>query len=354
MSSNPIICYLADSGSHHTQRWAQAFARRNYTVVILSLRDIPVEGVQVVALRPPPPLRKVGYLTTLLRIRKALNQLRPAIIHAHYASSYGLLAAIADRHPLIISCWGTDIFEFPRRSILHRAILKRTLSRADVILATGEALAAEAGKYTEKKITITPFGVDIEMFKPSVVRAPRPPTVGIVKPLRDRYYGFTNTEAFHLVVSRQPDARLVIVGDGPDRSMIESRISQLGLNRSITILPEVPHVDIPAIVRGFDVMVLPSNAESFGVVALEAASCEVPVVASNIGGLPEVVSDGKTGFLVAPGNVPQLADRLLQLLTTPELRQEFGRQGRALVREKYDWQKCVDRVEDVYMDLSRY
>lgn len=352
MISKPVICYLADSGSHHTKRWAQAIAGRNYDVVIISLRDAPVDGVKVVVLRPPPLLGKMGYLTTVPEIRRALNRLRPALVHAHYASSYGFLASIAGRHPLIVSCWGTDIFEFPRRSILHKAIVRSALQRADRVLATGKALAAETGKYTDKEVMVTPFGVDTKTFEPSCEQRPHAPTIGIVKPLNDRYYGFsTLIESFRLVVAKCPDACLAIVGDGPDRPMIESRIAELGLTQAVTIRAEVPHAEVPDVIRGFDVMALPSNAESFGVVALEAASCGVPVVASNVGGLSEVVHDGKTGYLVPPGNAQRLANRLLELLTTPDLRRTLGRQGRALVLEKYQWHDCVDRVDAIYRGL---
>lgn len=352
MTSKAVICYLADARSEHTRRWALAFASRDYGVVILSFRDALIDGAQVVNLRSSTRLGTVGYLATLPRIFSALNEIRPAIIHAHYASSYGLLASLAHRHPLVVSCWGSDIFEFPHRSALHHATLSWTLSGADTILATGQALAAETNKYTNKKVTITPFGVDTEIFKPSIERGPRSPTIGIIKPLIDRYYGFTTlVDAFRLIVSRRPDARLVIVGDGPDRSIIESRIAQLNLSESVEILPQVPHRDVPNIMSGFDVMVLPSNAESFGVVALEAAACEVPVVASNVGGLPEVVIEGRTGYLVPPRDPVELAERVIRLVESSDLRRTFGRQGRIMVLERYAWPTCVDRMESVYRDL---
>ena len=88
------------------------------------------------------------------------------ILHAHYASSYGLLGALANFHPFILSIWGADIFSFPKKSFLHRYIFNFNLRVADKILSTSQIMAKEIKKYTNKEIIVTPFGIDINTFKP--------------------------------------------------------------------------------------------------------------------------------------------------------------------------------------------
>jgi glycogen synthase len=148
----------------------------------------------------------------------------------------------------------------------------------------------------------------------------------------------------------QEPAALVVVGDGPDRD----RVHRLAVGSSaadrITLTGFVEHTAVPGILASLDVLVLPSAYEEMGSVLVEAMAAGVPVVASAVGGIPEVVRDGETGLLVPPGDVTTLAAVLDRLAADPDLRARLAAGARAR-SAAYGWPKLADRVADVYADL---
>jgi len=142
-------------------------------------------------------------------------------------------------------------------------------------------------------------------------------------------------------------AKLVYVGDGPDRAGIEARVKASPFAADVIFEGE-QHDPVP-LLSCADLFILPSTLESFGLAALEAMACEVPVIASRIGGLPELIDDGRTGFLCDPDDVDAMAERALRLVNDPELGRAIGRAAAASVAERF----CIDRVVPMYEALYR-
>jgi L-malate glycosyltransferase len=346
------ICYLADAQSVHTQRWAMALAARGHAVTVCSMRNAKIEGVTVRLLSTLTPFGKLGYIGVVPQLRRLIDRLKPSVLHAHYASSYGLMGALAGYHPYLLSVWGTDVFQFPLTSRAHAALLKFNLRSADRILSTSRVMAAETAKYVTVPIVVTPFGVDPSVFAPRPRSGDPRPTIGIVKPLQHRYGFRTLFRALCIVRHGHPEVRLIVVGDGQDKDSIVADARNIGLADCVTFVSALPHRELPDVLRQFDVMALPSYEESFGVVALEASASGLPVVASRIGGLPEVISDGRTGVLVPPGDHVALSTSLDRLLRDVALRKQLGREGRRWVLAHYHWADCVDRMEDIYRQTA--
>src|SRR5690606_13800803 len=128
-------------------------------------------------------------------------------------------------------------------------------------------------------------------------------------------------------IRRAVRARLVLVGDGPDRQAVERQTAEYGLSDVVDFVG-AQHDVVPWL-SAADLFLLPSAQESFGLAALEAMSCEVPVIASRVGGLTEVIQDGITGFVCDPDDVTGMADRSIQLLQDPDLRRKIGRAAAA-------------------------
>ncbi|HET8713750.1 MAG TPA: N-acetyl-alpha-D-glucosaminyl L-malate synthase BshA [Gemmatimonadales bacterium] len=149
-------------------------------------------------------------------------------------------------------------------------------------------------------------------------------------------------------VRAQLPATLVLVGDGPDRDAAEQQVDTLGLRKDVRFLGKVESVG--DVLRGADLFLLPSATESFGLAALEAMACGVPVVASAVGGIPEVVEDGKTGFLAPLGDVPTMSARALQILQDAAL---HGRMRRAAAAAALDFttDRVVPRYEELYREV---
>jgi L-malate glycosyltransferase len=149
-------------------------------------------------------------------------------------------------------------------------------------------------------------------------------------------------------VRKQLPATLVLVGDGPGRDAAEQQVDSLGLRKDARFLGKVESVG--DVLRGADLFLLPSATESFGLAALEAMACAVPVVASAVGGIPEVVEDGKTGFLAPPGDVAGMAERALRLLgdATEHERMKRNAVARAL---EFSTDRVVPRYEQLYQEV---
>ena len=135
------------------------------------------------------------------------------------------------------------------------------------------------------------------------------------------------------VLKKDVKTRLIMVGDGSERTNAEHRARCLGIYEHCSFVGKQPR--IVDYLSASDVLLLPSDQESFGLAALEAMACEVPVIASRVGGLPEVVTDGENGFLSPVGDVDKMASDAARLLTNDKLRQEFGRRARESAISRY-------------------
>ena len=346
------ICYLGDARSPHVQRWASYFAR-DHEVHVFSFRSGFMPNVEVHALERFRLLGKARYPLQTPAVRGLLERIDPDIVHAFHLTSYGFVAALADRHPLVTSVWGYDILQAPHRSPVHARITRYALRQADVITATGDALAEATRPYAPpgRPIHVVPYGIDLKQFAPpsrSQGSDGHGAVIGSVKALRpEKGFGFL-LQAMPSVLARHPDTRLLLVGDGSERPRLERQARDLGLEQQVEFAGDVAHGDVPAFVRRMDVFVQPSLTESFGVSALEASACAIPVIATDVEGGHDIVRDGETGLLVPPADSDALAEAILRLLDAPGLLRSMGEAGRRFVAERYSWQDNAARMAALY------
>jgi glycosyltransferase involved in cell wall biosynthesis len=362
------LLMLADAGSAHTISWVRSLAQRGHEIRVFTLRrpqpkayeglpgvSIAWQGVDDrVAGAPEGSVGKSRYLLALPRLRAEIRDWRPHLVHAHYASSYGLLATLAAARPRIVSVWGMDVFSFPGRSRLHRWLLRWILETADMVLSTSHVMRREVHAIVDRPVEVTPFGVDTERFRPRPpTSSPGPLRIGTVKTLEAKYGIEYLIRAFAIVVAQGglPDRlRLVIAGGGSLRSELEALARELGVEADTEFLGMRPYSEVHEIHRSLDVALYPSidSSESFGVAAVESQSCGVPVVVSDVGGLPEVVVDGLTGIVVPPRDPGALAAALRRLLLDPELRNRMGHAARDHAVRSFALGHCIDIMERCY------
>lgn len=355
------IAFLAAAKSIHTARWVNALAQKGYTVRLYTLPDHMDTQGKIDRRVETVPLKisgSAGYFFNAGRLKKGLMQFRPDLVNAHYASGYGTLARLCGVHPLLLSVWGSDVYSFPEQGPLQRRLVRKNLAAADAVASTGYAMADRVRRVLPDcpQIFITPFGVDCSRFSPAPVQHRDCFTVGAVKALEPLYGMEDLIRAFALLRKKLPEgkpARLEIYGEGSLRETLQRLIDSQGLRGCAFLRGAVPHAEVPSVLNRMDAVCLLSLEESFGVSAVEAMACGVPVVASDADGFRETVADGTTGFLV-PRHSPQAAaEKLLELAQHPELRESLGRAGRSRVLKLYNFRKNVESMERAYRETIR-
>lgn len=351
------IALLSAASSIHTVRWVCALAARGHAVALFSLARHAAKPGSIPS-NVPVYYLPGGYLRALPAFREKLTAFGPDVLNAHYATGYGTLARRSGFSPVLLSVWGSDVYDFPRKSPIHRCIVEKNLRAATAIASTSERMAMWVRTLCPHlpPLYITPFGVDTRQFSPAQGKhTDSKLVIGIVKALEPKYGVDVLLRAFALVLPQLSglDVCLEIYGGGSERQALEQLAKQLGIAPRVHFCGAVPHEQVPGILRGLDVFCAPSvsDSESFGVAAVEALACGVPVIAGAVDGFKEVLRDGETGFLVSPGNAEALAERLVQLARDPVLRQRMGSAGRADMQARFEWQFCVTRMERVFAKL---
>lgn len=349
------IVYLADAPYPHTSRWVRHFALAGHECHVISFRPAQIEGATVHFVDGVERLGKARYLLHARRVSRLIHDLRPDLLHALHLTSYGFLGSLSGFHPFLLSVWGTDVLEAPRLTPFHSWLTRHALARADAITATGLHLAVETTRYAPegKPVTVVPYGVDLQRFTPS----DRPPSTTIVlgttarlSPEKGLSYLI---DAFARLRERFGDRlRLRIAGEGPERGALERQIARLGLGDAVELSGWLDHTEVPPFLQGLDIFVLPSTWEGFGVSAIEASAVSLPIVATNIHGIPDAVLDGKTGLLVPPKDPAALAAALAELIDDPATRRALGAAGRDFVAANYAWQDNVAQMQHLYETLT--
>lgn len=353
------VVILGENGSVHIQKWIQAI--KDYSEISLHVisfdRGPKYEGVSYHYLKQFTN-SKLDYFINAPRVKKLIAKIQPNVVHAHYATSYGYLGANANFHPLIITGWGADIFDSPK-SFLMRRILVESFKKADAITVLSKITKKEIHKLTSKEVELIPFGVDIFKFKNINLPKGHIIRIGTVRTLSEKYGIEYLIRAFANVSQRHNNVRLEIVGDGPLREFLESLTKELKIDNLVTfhgyINQNTEFERYINIMSNFDIFAILSilDSETFGVAAVEASSCGLPVIATNVGGLPEVIDDNITGILVPPKDVSSTAEAIETLVTNDELRLKMGLLGRKKVESEYYWRDNVDKMIELYKRISK-
>ena len=170
------VLILSDPNSSHTIKWVSSLAKKDITICLFGLGALSVDSynnLQNVSLvtttfkvkSAEGSYSKLIYLASIFKLFYTIYRFKPDIVHAHYATSYGLIGSLVNAKKFIVSVWGNDILTFPKISFLHKGVVRFILYRADLVLATSQVLQTEVSYYSSKPAIVTPFGIDIEAFK---------------------------------------------------------------------------------------------------------------------------------------------------------------------------------------------
>ncbi len=307
----------------------------------------------------PIPMRSVMDLNGWFRLHRLLRRERPAILHTH-SSKDSWLAGLAGKRTGVPVLIRTRHVSIP----VHAHRLNPVYRIPDRIIVTASAtrdhLVRQYGLEPERVVTL-PTGVDLDRFGPHVSGRPfreefgldeRTPLVGIVAQLRGSKGHDTFIEAARLLSGENPDTRFLVVGDGLWRNIVREKVDREGMTDRVRLTGY--REDIPAVMAALDVLVMASiRTDGIPQAGLQAMATGLPLVGTDVGGIPEIVRDGETGLLVPPGDAPALADAVGRLIADKALRNRLGATGLERVRERYSLEGMLDALERLYEDRLR-
>jgi len=361
------IAFISAAKSIHIVRWANAMAKRNHDVTVISCANdvddnigLYEKSVRIVALKYGAPF---GYYLNASQLKKIVKREKFDVVNVHYASGYGTLGRRAKLKSALLNIWGSDVYEFPYQSSFKMNLIKKNLNYYDYAASTSKCMAKQAEKLVKRDYKITPFGVDTEKFKPVSGFKPKDKIIfGTVKTLSPKYGIADTVNAFIKLNKRLIDegkADLAdklyyeIYGKGELKDELQSLINENGMQDKIKLCGYVDNNLLPEIYNRFTVgnSNSISNSESFGVAAVEAMACGIPVQVSDADGFAEVVQDGVTGLIAPKGDIDAIADNMYKLLTDKALRDNMSQAAVNRVKQLYDWESNVDLMENIYTEI---
>jgi len=352
------ILYIIDNlrvGGAQTILFSQIkeFVKRGYEVTLACLgergRDTKVFedlGIEVCA------LEMRGFLDAprLFRLFSLIRREKPDIVqtYAFYSNTLGVLVAkLAAARCVVSSVEGIDLWMKWPHFLLNRLIFF-LVNRVIVRSSTLFNVAKNRMVCDSKKIELIYNGIRVDDFEVKHWRRTTKVvgTVASLTPIKGHRFLI---EAAKNIIEEYPDVRFVFVGDGSLGKDLKKQVASLGLEENFVFLGDVGEVG--DVLSGFSVFVLPSISEGHPVSILEAMASGLPVVASNVGGIPEIVEDGVSGFLVPPKNPEKLASAINRLLGDRRLSKKIGLRGREIVEEKFTLEGTIQETEEVYRSL---
>lgn len=367
-----MICYPTYGGSGvMATELGKALAHKGYEVHFIST-SLPVRldtiGSNIffheVNVLNYPLFEYTPYESALIsKIVDVVRYEKLDILHVHYAIPHAFAAVIAKQIlasqdiniPVVTTLHGTDI-TLVGRDATYEPTVTFSINQSDAVTAVSQFLKDETFKYfkVKKDICVIPNFVDFERFnkKPKnhfkVAIAPNGEKIIVhtsnfreVKRLDDVLHVF---EGINKVIP----SKLLLMGDGPDRSRLELLTRKMDLVQDVRFLGKIEAVE--EVLSIADLFLLPSERESFGLAALEAMACQVPVISSDAEGIPEVNIDGVTGYISKIGNVKEMAANALKILSDPAIHQQFKLAAFERAKE-FDLKNIIVKYEDVYKKL---
>jgi len=341
-----IFC-IGAAISIHNKRWAEWFSGRGHEVNFLSDTPGEIENVRLymVNLR-----NKLLFMPNVLRIRKIARRIAPDVIVGHYVYGYGLFAALAGVHPLVVSAWGSDVLIRPKESLPKRIAVSYVLRKADLVHTVANHLARECiklGADPENTITL-PYTPNPEEFNLNIEPALKEKnTVISTRALEPTYDVETLIRAAPAVVEKIQDVKFIITGSGPQKDSLEKLAKSLHIN-NIKFVGGVKNM--PGMLASADVYVSTSLSDGTSISLLEAMACGAFPVVTNIEANRPWIKNGESGFLVPIKNPETLAQKIVEALENEKLRKSAKSKNWEVI-QKHPWQKNMEIFEEKMREL---
>lgn len=345
------LATLANASVVHTQRWVEHFRRRGHDVRLYSLEPAR-PGLDRIALPSPPLPGLLRYPLALPRLARELRAFAPDLVDAHYVPNYGVLAALAGRHPLSVAAWGSDLLLAARRDPWQRARARYALTRADLVLCDAEnlAAAARAAGAPADRVRALPWGVDRARFRQGAERER-----GLMLSTRmheDVYDLPTLIEGAASVLAAQPHARLVVAGDGSRRRALEAlAAARLPAGRYQFVGLLAPEALAGWLARA-ELYLSASRSDSTSQSLLEAMAAGALPVVSDVAGNREWLGEGEGGRYFTVGDAAGLARAAGAVFADASWAEAARARNAAVIAARGDWDVNLARIEALFSALA--
>lgn len=370
MTSKLKLCFLAN-GNIHTLRWIEDFVERGENVHLVTFDKIgPIANVKVHGLKY---YSKLAYPFRILDVRKAINEIRPDVLHALYVSHYGVYAALSSFHPLITTVLGSDILIAPERARIFRLSVQLALRKADLVHIgdkTARKTLIDLG-CDPKKIFIQELGVDVNKFSPKArsrtlqekLEISNCYSVLCASSWKADYSVDVLIKAIPLVLKRLPNVKFILLGGGDLENYLKALAKDLEVYENVLFIGKVPFEEMPVYLASVDIFVdtISDYAHVFGRVirrksgmgigqaTKEAMACGTPSILPDHSSVNYELFKGLTYRQL---DHVDLAEKIIQLLQDQELRRRLSEESRKAVLEICDQKKIAETWSIIYQKLS--
>lgn len=349
MADTPHLCLLGDANSPHTRRWALEMRARGWRVSLVTARPEPLDGVEQRVL--PPVRRQADWLLRAGAARRHVRELAPDIVHAHYVTSYGYLAAHSDRRPLVMTAWGSDLLVTPHTRPWMRWLTGWVLRRADLITGDSASLVEAARQYHPRApVHEIHWGVDRTRFAPAPWEHKDGVQIISLRAWEPNYHIDTLMKAFALLCQQLPGMplQLHLLGGGPLEPALRAQVQAMGLAHSVVFHGRLDDAGMAAVLARCKISVTVPASDATSVAMLESMACGLAVVASDLPANRQWIDPD---LLVPAGDARALAS-VLQRLATDELRmRQAGARNAERIAHDGDRQAQMNRVDRLYREL---
>ncbi len=353
-----------ETASYHI---AKEFANKRHEVAVITTRDssLPKKTVDNnfvvhrVRFSKNRILKYPGLILYSIKTLLILRKFKPNIIHAQaaYMGVPAIISKLIIKKPYVLWLQGSDIY-LP--GLFKSPTIKLVLRQANAVIALTEDMKTEARKFCNREILVIPNGVDPEEFGLLSKSKARQKLklqvdgkiiifVGNLRQIKGVQYLI---KAMNIIKQECTKAQLLLVGDGEERESLESLVNTLKMKQCVSFIGAIPNENVSDYLCASDIFVLPSLSEGFPITFLEAMACGLPIVATRVRGLLEIISEEKNGFLVEPRNSTQIAEKVIFILHNDRIHDQISRNNKKYAYY-YSWKRITGKLEEVYSQVTR-
>lgn len=345
------LCLMGDANSPHIQRWAREMLARGWRVSLITARPEPIAGVEQRIL--PPVQRTTDWLLRVGATQRHVRDLAPDIVHAHYITSYGYLAARCRHHPLVMTAWGSDLLVTPQSSPWMRCLTGWILRQADLITGDSNSLIEAARGYRpHAQIHAIHWGVDRARFSPSPWQTKSGLQLISLRAWEINYNIDTLINAFCLLRQRLTGVRprLHLLGGGSMEAELRAQAKALGLEGDIVFHGRLDDAGMVAVMSQCKISVTIPSSDATSVAMLESMACGLAVVASELHANHQWID---SELLVPPRDAQVLADTLEALGRSEARMQQIGAHNAVRIEREGDRTHQMDQMDRLYRQLLK-